>query len=503
MKKYRIPLLSAVLGSAFTLVLFLAFNLNEPETPQIAQLPDSPSTNVLYTANEEGEVVPLDFTDISKQLMDAVVHISSVQEVDQQQMGPDMRQLPDPFREFFRRYNQPQGEGSPRQRSPQRQRRGSGSGVIINSDGYIVTNNHVVANADEVEVTLHDNRTYQARIIGTDPTTDLALIQIRENNLPTIPMVDSDNIEVGEWVLAVGNPFNLNSTVTAGIVSAKSRNINILREQYAIESFIQTDAAINPGNSGGALVNLQGGLVGINTAIASPTGTYAGYGFAVPANIVNKVVSDLLEYGSVQRGYLGVTIRNVTGNFAEEEGLDVTEGVYIDSVSTGSAAEQAGLEKGDVVVEVDGREVTHASQLQEIVATHRPGEEVELVINRNGKTIERSAILQSLAGTTEIAENKRGEMFTELGAEMVTVSDEKAGELNIDGGVQITKLYAGILRRSTDVREGFIITRVNTKSVTTVEELENILQKTEGGVMLEGVYEDIPGEQYYAFGMKR
>jgi len=502
MKKYKIPVLSAILGSAITLVLFVAFNLNEPEIPRIAQLPDSPSTNVLYTANADGEVVPLDFTDISKQLMDAVVHINSVQEV-QQSAGPDLRQLPDPFREFFRRYNQPQGEGSPQQQPSQRQRRGSGSGVIINSDGYIVTNNHVVANADEVEVTLHDNRSYQARIIGTDPTTDLALIQIKENNLPTIPMVNSDDIEVGEWVLAVGNPFNLNSTVTAGIVSAKSRNINILREQYAIESFIQTDAAINPGNSGGALVNMQGGLVGINTAIASPTGTYAGYGFAVPANIVNKVVSDLLEYGSVQRGYLGVTIRNVTGNFAEEEGLNVTQGVYIDSVSTGSAADEAGIEKGDVVVKVDGREVTHASQLQEMVATHRPGEEVALVINRDGKTVERTAILQSLAGTTEIAENKRGEMFSELGAEMVTISDEKANELNIAGGVQISKLYAGILRRDTDVKEGFIITRVNTKTVTTVEELENIIQKADGGVMLEGVYEDIPGEKYYAFGMRK
>ena len=502
MKKYKIPVLSAILGSAITLVLFVAFNLNEPEIPRIAQLPDSPSTNVLYTANADGEVVPLDFTDISKQLMDAVVHINSVQEV-QQSAGPDLRQLPDPFREFFRRYNQPQGEGSPQQQPSQRQRRGSGSGVIINSDGYIVTNNHVVANADEVEVTLHDNRSYQARIIGTDPTTDLALIQIKENNLPTIPMVNSDDIEVGEWVLAVGNPFNLNSTVTAGIVSAKSRNINILREQYAIESFIQTDAAINPGNSGGALVNMQGGLVGINTAIASPTGTYAGYGFAVPANIVNKVVSDLLEYGSVQRGYLGVTIRNVTGNFAEEEGLNVTQGVYIDSVSTGSAADEAGIEKGDVVVKVDGREVTHASQLQEMVATHRPGEEVALVINRDGKTVERTAILQSLAGTTEIAENKRGEMFSELGAEMVTISDEKANELNIAGGVQISKLYAGILRRDTDVKEGFIIIRVNTKTVTTVEELEKIIQKADGGVMLEGVYEDIPGEKYYAFGMRK
>lgn len=500
MKKYKIPILSAVFASALTLVLFVAFNINEADTPQITQLPESAPAKVLYTTNSQGEAVPLDFTEISKQVMNVVVHINSLQEVERQS-GPDLRELPDPFREFFRRFEQ-ERENSPQQRQSPRQRRGSGSGVIINSDGYIVTNNHVVADADEVNVTLYDNRSYQARIIGTDPTTDLALIQIKETDLPTIPMVDSDNIQVGEWVLAVGNPFNLTSTVTAGIVSAKSRSINILREQYAIESFIQTDAAINPGNSGGALVNLQGGLVGINTAIASPTGTYAGYGFAVPSNIVNKVVSDLLEYGTVQRGYLGVTIRNVTGNFAEEEGLDVNEGVYVDSVSTGSAADEAGIEAGDVVVEIDGREITQASQLQEMVATNRPGEEVELVINRNGKIIELTAVLQSLEGTTEIAESRRGEMFSELGAEMVTVSDELAEELEIEGGVKITKLYAGILRRDTEVREGFIITRVNTRSVTTVEELENILQKTKGGVMLEGVYEDVPGEHYYAFGLK-
>ncbi|MFW5773426.1 MAG: Do family serine endopeptidase [Tangfeifania sp.] len=493
MRKYKIPILSALFASALTIVLFVAFNMNEPDTPQIAQLPEGAQTSVLYTANSEGEVVPLDFTDISKQVMNAVVHINSIQEVEQQ-ARPDLRELPDPFREFFRRFEQERGD------SPQ-QRQGGGSGVIINSDGYIVTNNHVVANADEVNVTLYDNRSYKARIIGTDPTTDLALVQVEETGLPTIPMVDSKDIEVGEWVLAVGNPFNLTSTVTAGIVSAKSRSINILREQYAIESFIQTDAAINPGNSGGALVNLQGGLIGVNTAIASPTGTYAGYGFAIPSNIVNKVVSDLLEYGTVQRGYLGVVIQNVTGNFAEEEGLDVNEGVYIDSVSTGSAADEAGIEAGDVVIEIEGMKITQASQLQETVATHRPGEEVELVINRDGKIIERTAVLQSLEGATEIQETKRGKMFPDLGAEMATVSDEEAEELGIEGGVRITRLYAGILRQKTEVREGFIIIRINNQAVTTVDEFKNILEDTEGGVMLEGVYEGLPDVHYYAFGL--
>lgn len=500
MKKYKIPVLSAFLASALTLVLFVAFYVNESSTPQITLLPEGAQTSVLYAANSEGEIVPLDFTDISQRVMDAVVHINSLQEV-QQQGRPDLRELPDPFREFFRRFEQ-ERQYSPQQRQPPRQRRGAGSGVIINSDGYIVTNNHVVADADEVNVTLYDNRTFQARIIGTDPTTDLALIQIEANNLSSIPMVDSDNIEVGEWVLAVGNPFNLTSTVTAGIVSAKSRSINILREQYAIESFIQTDAAINPGNSGGALVNLQGGLVGVNTAIASPTGTYAGYGFAVPSNIVNKVVGDLLEFGTVQRGYLGVTIRNVTGNFAEQEGLDVNSGVYVDSVGVGSAADEAGIEAGDVIVEINDREITRAAELQEMVGTNRPGEEVDLVINRNGKIIKRTAVLKSLEGTTEIASAGRGEMFSVLGAEMVTLTDEDAGELGIDGGVKITKLYAGILRRSTDVREGFIITHVNTQPVSSVEQLQNILQETEGGVMLEGVYEGIPGKHYYAFGLR-
>jgi len=412
MKKFRIPIISAILGSTITLLVFVLLNLNEPEKIKIEHIADSTSDGVLFTIDQEGNAVPLDFTEIARESMDAVVHIGSVVE-SQQQGGRNYQQLPDPFRDFFRRYQEQQR--NQRDQPNQRRRRGSGSGVIINADGYIVTNNHVVADAVEIHVTLNDNREYEATIIGTDPTTDLALIKINEDNLPTLAMVNSDNIEVGEWVLAMGNPFTLNSTVTAGIISAKSRNINILREEYAIESFIQTDAAINPGNSGGALVNMQGGLVGINSAIASPTGAYSGYGFAVPSNIVNKVVSDLLEFGTVQRGYLGVTIRDVTGSLADEKDLDLTEGVYIDSVMVESAAAKAGVKEGDVIIKVDKNIITKASELQEMIARNRPGDEVELTIDRNGDIIQLDATLQSIEGTTELASKALGEIHSILG----------------------------------------------------------------------------------------
>ncbi len=507
MKKYKIPFISAVAGSIITVALFIALGVTESNIVKVDHYMESPNAKTLYAMDQDGDMVPLDFTEISAKLMGAVVHISSVQTVD---AGRGYQQLPDPFRdffgeEFFRRYNEQQRErqeNQPRQRQ-QPQRRGTGSGVIINSDGYIVTNNHVVEAADEILVTLHDNRSYTASVIGTDPTTDLALIKIDEKDLTSIPMVDSDEIEVGEWVLAMGNPFNLNSTVTAGIVSAKSRNINILSAEYAIEAFIQTDAAINPGNSGGALVNMQGGLVGVNTAIASPTGAYSGYGFAVPSNLVNKVVGDLLEFGTVQRGYLGVTIRDITGDFAREEGLDVTSGVYIDSVITESAADKAGLQSGDVVTEIEGRTITQSSQLQEMVARQRPGDEVEMVINRNGKIIERTATLQSIEGTTEVAAAERGEMLSTLGAEFRSIEKQDAQKLNINGGVQITRLYAGKLRSETEIREGFVVTRINGQAVRSPEDVSKVLENTKGGVMLEGIYPDNPRRvRYYAFGMQ-
>ena len=512
MKKYTVPFISAVAGSILTVALFLFLGSGPTKIVKIDHYLESPVTQTLYAMDQNGQAVPLNFTEISKRLMDAVVHISSIQNV---QRGPGSQQLPDPFweffgEEFFRRYQEQQRDrqqGQPRdqqpRQGPQPQRRGMGSGVIINSDGYIVTNNHVVEGADEILVTLHDNRSYPASVIGTDPTTDLALIRINETGLNTIPMVNSDEIEVGEWVLAIGNPFNLNSTVTAGIVSAKSRNINILSAEFAIEAFIQTDAAINPGNSGGALVNMQGGLVGINTAIASPTGSYSGYGFAVPSNLVNKVVGDLLEFGSVQRGYLGVQIHNITSDLVKEEGLDVTAGVFIEGVTEGSAAEKAGLQRGDVVVEIEGRRITQSSQLQEMIARQRPGDKVEMVINRKGKTIKRTAVLQNIEGTTEISETERGTMNTDIGAELQSIDQDLAKKLRINAGVRITRLYAGVLRSETEIREGFIILRVNGQAVRSPEDVAKLLQNTKGGVMLEGIYEAEPQRiRYYAFGLK-
>lgn len=312
----------ALIVSMATLGVFSLVTRNS-NTVRIEHISGTPSQSALYTLDENSKLVPLDFTQTAGKVVEGVVNIKSTQiySAGRSQEG----NIPDQFRDFFGdqfpQFFGPRSRGNtPDNRSGNPPTRvGTGSGVIISEDGYIVTNNHVVADADDLEVTLHDNRTYKAVVVGTDPTTDLALIRIKEKGLVPVPFANSDAVKVGEWVLAVGNPFSLNSTVTAGIVSAKGRNINILKEQYAVENFIQTDAAINPGNSGGALVNLEGGLIGINTAIASPTGSYSGYGFAVPVNIVNKVVEDLIKYGVVQRGVLGIMIRSVDGNLAREK----------------------------------------------------------------------------------------------------------------------------------------------------------------------------------------
>ncbi len=479
------------------------------KTLKIEHLNGVPTKGSMYTLNDNNEIVPLDFTDVSEKVMDAVVHIKSTQTGDYSSRQP--QQLPDPFRDFFRDdffdqfFGRPDDQRQYRFESPQpdlpQVRVGTGSGVIINDEGYIVTNNHVISNADDIEVTLHDNRTYKATVIGIDPSTDLALIQIKEKNLPSLAFVNSDEVRVGEWVLAVGNPFNLNSTVTAGIISAKSRNINILSDQYAIESFIQTDAAINPGNSGGALVNLQGGLVGISTAIASPTGAYAGYGFAVPSNMVNKVMEDLLKYGIVQRGYLGVTIRSVDGNLAKEKSLESTRGVFIDSVAENSAAMDGGIKVGDVVIEIDDIEVNNAPELQEIIARHRPGDKINLKIARGSKTLDLKVELKNREGEAKFLAKNRVEILNVLGAEFEDVEKDVAKKLDIDGGVRVKKLYAGKLTKHTDIREGFIITKVDGQQIKNTEELTKALENKKGGVMIEGVYEDRPGQYYYAFGL--
>jgi len=470
---------------------------------KIEHIDGTSASKVLYSKNENGEFEPVDFTKTAEKVVDAVVHIKS-SIVTQKGYMQQYRQLPDPFGndDFFRFFF-----GEPKQMPRQRPKNmpnvqvATGSGVIINENGYIVTNNHVIADAKDIEVTLHDNRTYKAKVIGTDPTTDLALLQIKEKNLPYLPFENSDDVKVGEWVLAVGNPFSLNSTVTAGIVSAKARNININHEQYAVESFIQTDAAINPGNSGGALVNLNGGLIGINTAIASPTGAYAGYGFAIPSNIVNKVVEDLLKYGVVQRGVLGVMIRNVDGNLAKEKDLKVTEGAYVDSLLENSAAGKYGIKKGDVIIAINGEKTLSSAKVQELIAQHRPGDKVKVTVNRKGeeKTIE--VVLNNREGRTALLKRENKEILSILGADMQDVDKETARKLDIKGGVKITKIYAGKLRQQTQIREGFIITKVDGKEVKSVKELTEILKDKKGGVMLEGVYEDIPGTYYYAFGL--
>jgi Do/DeqQ family serine protease len=462
------------------------------ETPiKIEHVSKTPSSSAVFTLDENDNIIPLDFTRTAEKVIDAVVHIKSTQ-VNPFRGNTQMQnqQIPDAFREFFGpefRFENPQ-----RRQMEQRPRVGTGSGVIVGSDGYIITNNHVIDNAQDIEVTLHDNRTYKALLVGTDPTTDLALLQIKEKNLPSISFLDSDKIKIGEWVLAVGNPFSLNSTITAGIVSAKSRNINILKEKYAVEDFIQTDAAINPGNSGGALVNLDGGLVGINTAIASPTGAYSGYGFAVPANIVLKVMEDLMEYGMVQRGVLGIMIRNLDGNLAKEKGLDIVSGVYVDTFMEESAARDAGIELGDVITKINGIEIKSTAELQGMIARYRPGEKVEVTVNRAGKAKSIDVVLLDSNGGTELVSRENVEVLKILGIDLEESDD----------GVKVVKIYPGKISRETQMHEGFIITHVDGQKVASKDDLIKKLQSKSGGVMLTGVYDDLPGEYYYAFGLE-
>jgi Do/DeqQ family serine protease len=367
--------------------------------------------------------------------------------------------------------------------------RSSGSGVVISPTGYIVTNNHVIEDARQVEVVLSDNRQYVAEIIGTDPTTDLALLKIEANNLVYVPYGNSDYVYPGEWVLAIGNPFDLNSTVTAGIVSAKARNIGILRDRnnLQIESFIQTDAAVNPGNSGGALVNLRGELVGINTAIATPNGSYAGYSFAVPVALVKKVMDDLLEFGEVKRGLLGIGIGDVNAQVAEDQNLNVMSGVFVSYVNENSAAEDAGIVAGDVIVGINKLPVTNVSELQELVARNRPGDKIEVDYIRNGLEKNTTAILRDFEGNisiqpTEILETFEGATFEPVG----TPLRESFG---IEGGLRVKELQDGPWKEA-GIRKGFIITRIDKVLVTDLEKFNQVLRVKNGSFLVEGVYEN-------------
>ena len=363
-----------------------------------------------------------------------------------------------------------------------------GSGVVLTPDGYIVTNNHVVEGADEVEVTFNNKVKKTATIIGTDPTTDLALIKVEASDLQYLTFGDSDNVRIGEWVLAVGNPFNLTSTVTAGIVSAKARNLSILGEGTSVESFIQTDAAVNPGNSGGALVNTKGELVGINAAIASHTGSYEGYSFAIPSNIVRKVVDDLLLYGTTQRGYLGVQIAELTQELAEKEGLENIEGVYVADVTEGGAAKLAGIKAGDVITSVAGKKVNSTTQLRESVGQYRPGDKVDVEVNRHGSHHHYELTLLNEAGNVDVVKNGESFFNSDLGLMLQPVNQNDKARLNIKSGLKIVEIRQGRFMGS-GITEGFVITKVNGNAVNSKTDLESALKNNRSRrTSMEGVY---------------
>jgi len=380
----------------------------------------------------------------------------------------------------------------------------TGSGVIISPDGYIVTNNHVVEDSDDLEITLFDKRKMVAKVIGTDPSTDLALLKITaERNFPFLQMGNSDSLLVGEWVLAVGNPFNLESTVTAGIISAKGRNINILEDDYSIESFIQTDAAVNPGNSGGALVNTNGELVGINTAIITRSGKYEGYSFAIPVNLAQKIIRDLKDFGVVQRGFLGIFPEEITEETAESLGLASLNGAYISRVNENSAAEDAGLETKDIIVGINGNDINSVPELQEQVARFRPGNTISIEFIRGGKKQKTEVTLKNKSNTTSLIGARDDDLLMRLGFELREMTDRERKELKIGSGVYVVSILRGSAIEKTQMDPGYIITKVNDKKVASVDEIITEFKNTKGTVMLEGFYENFPGEYYYAFKVEK
>ncbi|MBS1657156.1 MAG: Do family serine endopeptidase [Bacteroidetes bacterium] len=487
--------LVAFVAVVSTLVTLAAYNyLARPSAQTFEQKQAARFESVSYPSGSEVPAM-LDFRYAAKITTPAVVHIKTT-------YAPRSASRNDnnPFRDFFGDdFFSPWGQ-SPYQQQPQES---SGSGVIISDDGYIVTNNHVIDGGDNIEVILANKKSYKAKMIGTDPSTDIALIKIDETALPFIRFGNSDSVEVGEWVLAVGNPFNLESTVTAGIVSAKGRNINILRskDNSAVEAFIQTDAAVNPGNSGGALVNTAGELVGINSAIATPTGTFAGYSFAVPVNLVSKVVNDLMKFGMVQRGYLGIQIATVTDELAKQKGLNDLNGVYVDSIYDGSAADDAGIKSGDVITKINGTAVNTSPELQEQVSRYHPGDKITVTYKRDGKEKVATATLKNKEGNTSYLKKEEVSAVESLGAEFANLSDKEKKDLGLQGGVKVVRLGDGKLSQNTNMKEGFIITKIDNKQVNSVDDLKQALMNKKGGVMIEGRYPDYPGQYFYAFGL--
>jgi Do/DeqQ family serine protease len=428
---------------------------------------------------------PVDFQAAAEASVRAVVHIKTTTK-------PQTRVVRDPWAEFFG------FDGNQIQRIPPQM--GSGSGVVVSQDGYIVTNNHVVAGADQVTVTFNDRYTTQAKVIGTDPSTDIAVIKVNEKNLQYMEFGNSDDVRLGQWVLAVGYPLTLDATVTAGIVSAKSRSIGINRTQSdrAIESFIQTDAAVNPGNSGGALVNTTGQLVGINSAIASPTGSYAGYSYAIPANIVRKVSNDLMQYGTVQRAYLGIALldrKNTSSEQLSAYGIDRTEGVYVAGILEGSGASRSALKKGDFITAINSVAVRTEPELMEQIARYKPGDNISVTYLRGGKTAITTVQLKNSENNTNIV--KEPGIARMLGGTLRAINASEKKQYSISGGVVVEKVGTGLLSQQTNMRDGFIITSVNDREIATVDDLQRLLAASPKNVQLAGVYPGYKGMYYY------
>lgn len=431
------------------------------------------------TLADDGDVALPDLTFAAEKSIHSVVHIAT-----QSVRGGGWSSGNPFFDEFFGLRNQ----------QPQIAQ-GFGSGVILSEDGFIVTNNHVIEQAQKIKVILNDKREFEAKLIGTDPSTDIALLKIEAKDLAYLTFGNSNELKLGEWVLAVGNPFNLTSTVTAGIVSSLGRNLRLNEDQYSIESFIQTDAAVNPGNSGGALVNQQGNLVGINTAIASRTGSYTGYSFAVPASIVRKVIDDLKKYGEVQRALLGVRIGDVNAEIAKDLKLDKVEGVVVGEMPENGAAKEAGIKENDVIIQVEGVQIKTTADLQEKISQYRPGDNVNVIVLRDNEKKQFKVTLRNKNGDTEIVRDNN----LTLGAEFVVVSDKEKEELDINNGIKITKLDKGKLKNS-GMKEGFIITNVNKKPILEVKDFKRELSYAKGGILVEGIYPN--GEPaYFVFGL--
>ncbi len=474
--KYTFTLLLVVAGALIAVWTYSTF-FDKAEVVTVSQ--QQPLKYANYPADSNAQMPDLTFA--AENSVHAVVHIAT-----QSYRGGGWSSGNPFFDEFF---------GLKRNQEPEIAM-GFGSGVIISENGYIITNNHVIERAEKIKVILNDKSEYEAQLIGTDPSTDIALLKIDAKNLPYLVYGNSDELKLGEWVLAVGNPFNLTSTVTAGIVSARARNLGINSDQFSIESFIQTDAAVNPGNSGGALVNQQGKLVGINTAIASRTGSYSGYSFAVPVSIAKKVVEDLKEFGEVQRALLGVNIGDVTADVAEKYNLDRIEGVYVGGVTDNGAAKEAGIKEGDVIISVAGSEVNSAAELQEKISQYRPGDDVKISVKRNGEKKQFTVTLRNRHGDTQIVRDN----VTVLGAEFDDVSTSEKRNLDIDYGIKVKNLNKGKLR-DTGLKEGFIITNVNKKPIYEVNDFKREIGNAKGGILIEGIYPN--GElAYFVFGVE-